>query len=406
MAVGKLTALRVQRAREPGLYGDGAGLYLQIKNDDAKSWIYRYQRNRKPRSMGLGSFGVVGLAEARSAAQRCRALLHAGIDPIDSRESAKAAAALEQAKSTTFKDAAARLIDAKRPGWKNPKHAAQWTATLDTYAYPVMGGIAVQDVTTDHVLRVLEPIWVSKAETATRVRGRIESVIDWATARGLRKGENPARWRGHLDKLLSASAKVKRVKHHAALPYADVAQFMSGLRKREGVTGRALEFTILTAARTGEVIGAKWPEFDLAAKVWTVPASRMKGGREHRVALCDRAVEIVRELEAVKVSEFVFTGQRQGRHLSNMAMLELLRGMNIDATGHGFRSTFKDWARECTNFANEVSEAALAHVVRDKTEAAYGRGDILEKRRQLMAAWERHCMTPRMAGEVVPIRAV
>jgi integrase len=387
--IGKLKALQVDRIKTAGMFADGGGLYLQVTinaqdGEPAKSWIYRYMLAGKSREMGLGSLNAISLQQARLKAADCRRLRTEGIDPIDARKSTRAQDRLEAAKAITFKKAAADYIDAHRAGWRNAKHAAQWTATLTTYAEPVIGNLAVQVIDTGLVLKVLEPIWTTKPETASRLRGRIELVLDWAKVRGYRTGENPARWRGHLDKLLPARGKVRRVEHHAALPYGELPDFMALLRAQEGTAARALEFAILTAARTGEVIGAKWNEINLAERLWTIPPERMKAHKEHRVPLCDAAMAIVGEMGAIRSGDHVFPGGKAGRPLSNMAFLMLLRRMaRGDLTGHGFRSTFRDWAAERTGFPAEVAEMALAHAVGDKVEAAYRRGDLFQKRRQL-----------------------
>ncbi len=283
--VGRLTALKVLRTKTPGMYADGAGLYLQVTGDGsahvAKSWIFRFTLRGRSREMGLGSLATFGLAEARAKAAECRRLTYDGIDPIETRKAAQAKAALDVAKTLTFKDCTEQYIAAHRAGWRNAKHAAQWSATVKTYAEPVIGSRPVQTIDTALVMKILEPLWAQKPETASRLRGRIEAILDWATARGTRQGENPARWRGHLDKLLPARAKVRKVKHHAALPFDELPAFMVALRAQDGVASRALEFLILTAARTGEVIGARPDE--IKDKVWTVPAGRMKGATEHRV---------------------------------------------------------------------------------------------------------------------------
>jgi integrase len=316
---------------------------------------------------------------------------------------------LEAAKALTFKAAASAYVASHRAAWHNAKHAAQWESTLSTYAYPVIGALSVQAVDTALVLKVLEPIWTTKPETASRVRGRIEAVLDWARARGFRQGENPARWRGHLDNLLPARTKVRAVKHHAALPYDDVPAFMATLRQQEGTAARALEFTILTAGRTGETLGATFPEINTAERAWIVPAGRMKARKEHRVPLSDRAVELVELARAVPglSDRHIFPGERRDKSLSNMAMLQLLRRMGRDdVTVHGFRSSFRDWAAERTNFPNEVVEMALAHTVSRKVEAAYRRGDLFEKRRRLMAEWAAFCATtkPATKGAVVSLK--
>jgi integrase len=405
--VGKLTALKVGRPLKPGMYADGAGLYLQVTGAGAKSWIFRFSLHGKAREMGLGSLSAVSLADARSRAAECRRLRQDGIDPIEARKAQRQQAALDAAKSLTFKEASASYIASHKAGWRNEKHASQWENTLATYAEPVLGALSIQAVDTNLVLRVLEPIWKTKSETASRVRGRIEAIVDWAKIRGLRQGENPARWRGHLDHLLPAKAKVRRVKHHAALPYAELPDFISKFRAQEGVAARALEFTILTAARTGDTIGAVWDEVNTSEKVWAVPGERMKAGKEHRVPLSSRALAILRDEHDVRTSDYVFAGGKAGRPLSNMAMTEVLRRMGRgDVTVHGFRSTFRDWAAERTNFPSEVVEMALAHVVGNKVEAAYRRGDLFDKRRRLMAEWASYCNTPAASArdKVVPMR--
>lgn len=391
--VNRLTALQVSRATKAGDIHDGGGLYLQVSKSGAKSWIFRYwsPQLRKTRDMGLGSLSTISLAQAREEAARNRVLLRQhGVDPIEARDARRRQAALDVAKNITFKDAATRFIANKRAGWSNPKHAGQWTATLETYAYPVIGQLSVQSIDTGLVSRVLEPIWSTKSETASRVRGRIEAILDWAKAMGLRDGENPARWRGHLENVLPEKRKVSAVRHHKALPYTALPAFMAELRIRPDSSARALEFTVLTAARTNETIGAVRDEFDLVQKVWSRSAERMKAKKAHRVPLSVRAVEIV---ESMKHNHaYVFPGAFIDRPLSNMAMLELLRGMlGQGHTVHGFRSTFKDWCAEQTDYPNETSEIALAHTVSDKVEAAYRRGDMFEKRRAMMDDWARYC---------------
>jgi integrase len=443
MPIGKLKALTAARAKKPGMYGDGGGLYLQVTGAGAKSWVFRFwvpERDpasgeivRDPetkkaigtsREMGLGSFAVISLDEAREQAADARRLRHQGIDPIEARREAKQTAALEKSKTLKFKVAATAYIAAHRAGWKNKKHAEQWTRTLETYAYPTIGEVSVQAIDTALVMKVIEPIWSAKTETATRVRGRIESVLDWATVRGYRRGENPARWRGHLDHLLPARSKVRKVEHFPALPYGELAGFLVALRGEEGVAARALEYSILTAARTSEIIGAPWDEVSTSEKLWTIPADRIKADRDHRVPLSKRALAILEEVKKIRgEGDFVFPGGKPGKSLSNMAMLALIERMNErrtsagqarwvdpmmgnrDIVPHGFRSTFRDWAAECTNFSNEVVEMALAHAVGDKVEAAYRRGDMFDKRRRLMDAWAEFCAKPAAErGGVVPIR--
>lgn len=400
--INKLSAAQVTKLKEPGMYGDGAGLWLQVSQWGTKSWIFRYMLAGKARYMGLGDVNTFSLKEARDRARTARQQVANGTDPIEARKEKKAELRADDAKRITFKDAAERYINAHKAGWKNAKHADQWRNTLETYAYPFIGDLPVAKVDTALVMQILEPIWAEKTETASRVRGRVEAVLDWAKARHFRGGENPARWKGHLDKLLPARAKVAKVEHHPALPYAELPALMEKLRGMDSVSARSLEFTILTAVRTGETIGAKEGEIDFANKVWVIPGERMKSGREHRVPLSDRALEIIKTTPREADSEYIFPGARKGKPLSNMAMLELLRGIDASLTVHGFRSTFRDWAAERTNFPREIAEAALAHVLKDKTEAAYQRGDLLEKRRRLMTAWAKYCAEkPVEKGNVV-----
>lgn len=409
----KLSAVTIKTLKKPGYYrdrGDGAvrGLYLQVMHSKlgtlSKSWTFRYvsPASGKARWMGLGSVSDLGLADARRLAGDVRQIKALGLDPIDERNKERLARKLEAAKAVSFKQAAERYIAAHEKSWKNEKHKAQWPATLATYAYPVFGGLPVAAIDEGHVLKVLEPIWNTKPETASRVRQRIENVLDWAAARKYRNGENPARWRGHLDKLLPKTSKVRRVRNHPALPYAEMPEFAAELGNHAGISARALEFTILTACRTGEVINAKWDEINFTEKVWMIPAKRMKAGREHKVPLSDRAFEILRTLPREKHNPHVFIGGRQGAPLSNMAMLQLMKHQRPAYVPHGFRSTFRDWAAELTNFPNHVVEKALAHTVADKVEAAYRRGDLFEHRRRLMNEWAKYCSrTPVKSGAVV-----
>lgn len=392
--MGKLTARQVQATTAPGRYGDGDGLWLHVGRAGAKSWVLRYKLPgagmTTPREMGLGPVSLVTLAEAREKARRARRLALDGTDPLAQRDAERAEARAEKAKAVTFRDAADRYVAAHEAGWRNAKHRQQWRNTLATYAFPVFGDLSVADVSTDLVMRVLEPIWTTKAETANRVRGRIENVLDWAKVRGLREGENPARWRGHLDALLPARAKVQSVKHHSALPYAELPAFMDALYGQAGVAARALEFCILTATRTGEALGAPWSEIDLDAAVWTIPAERMKASKPHRVPLSDRALAILAEMRALggEADGYVFPGAKRGKPLSNMAMTMVLRRMERGhLTVHGFRSCFADWAAERTNAPHEVREMALAHTISSGVERAYRRGDLFEKRRELMGRW-------------------
>jgi len=372
------------------MYGDGGGLWLQVTGKGAKSWIFRFTLNARSREMGLGSYITFTLAEAREKALACRKLCAEGVDPIEARQVRRGEARLEAAKAMTFRESSLAYVESHKAGWRNAKHASQWPKTLEAYVFPAFGDLPVQAVDTGLVMKAIEPIWATKSETASRLRGRIESILDWATTRGYRRGENPARWKGHLQNLLPKRSKVRRVAHHAALPYSEMASFMVELRAREAVVARALEFTILTAARTGEVMGARWAEIDLDATMWTIPAERMKGGREHRVPLSAAATDLLRALPGPSAGEFVFPGGR-GKPLSKTAMLELLKQVHrLDVTVHGFRSTFRDWAAETTGFPSDVVEMALAHAVSDKVAAAYRRGDLFAKRRELMDAWAMH----------------
>jgi integrase len=402
--VNRLNALAVGRAIKPGYYHDGAGLYLQVSQSGTKSWIYRYTYNSRPREMGLGSVAALSLSDARVRAKHCRHQRAMGIDPLEERRASAQRQKLEDAKAITFADAATRYIATHESAWRNKKHRSQWRSTLENYAFPIIGTLSVAAVDTSVVLKIIEPMWRTKPETASRVRGRIESVLNWATARGFRQGENPARWRGHLDRLLPARSRVKTVKHHSALPFAELPVFMSQLRAREGAGARALELTILTGLRTGEVIGARWQEVDLQGKMWIVPAERMKAKREHRIPLSDYVIAMLSKLP--KVDEFIFPGERSGQPISNMAMLSTLgRLSRRDLTVHGFRSTFRDWAAERTNFPNHVVEMALAHTIGNKVEAAYRRGDLFEKRARLMDAWAKFATTcPGRGSDTAKLR--
>jgi integrase len=405
-AYGKLSALQIKRLSKRGMYNDGGGLYLQIAQGGSKSWLYRYKVGSKDRWHGLGPLHTISLAQARERAADARRVRLDGHDPIEAKRASRAAARLHAAKAISFETAAQAYIESHSNGWKNAKHAAQWTATLATYACPVFGSVPVAIVDTGLIMRALEPIWATKPETASRLRGRIESVLDWAKVRGYRTGENPARWKGHLDHLLAPRAKVRKVEHHAALPYSELGTFMVDLRQREAVAARALEFLILTVARSSETLNARWDEVDLANRMWTIPPDRMKASREHRVPLSDAAIAVLDLMKVHRQSEHIFPGQRWGRALSNMAMLVLLRRMGRgDLTAHGFRSSFRDWCAERTNVPSEVAEMALAHAVGSKVEAAYRRGDLLDKRRQLMDNWSEYCATTSVEERnVIPLR--
>lgn len=394
-----LSALAIKCKNKPGRYHDGNGLYLQVSKAGTKSWLYRFMLRGKARQMGLGPVDLVSLSEAREKARTARKLVYEGIDPIEARKSDRLHDYLAAARALSFKDCALAYIEAHEPSWKNDKHRAQWRSTLSSYVYPVFGNMPVAEIDTALVMRVLQPIWTTKPETAGRVRGRIESVLDWASAQNYRQGENPARWRGHLDKLLPARTKLMKVKHHAALPYQDIGAFMVQLRGVEGVSACALEFLILTAARTSEVLNAEITE--IKNGVWTIPPERMKAGKEHRVPLSDAAQAVIDGLSNEGV--FLFPGTKAKSPLSNMSMAKTVHRLGFDATVHGFRSSFRDWAAEQTAYANHVVEMALAHTIGNKVESAYRRGDLFEKRRHLMDDWARYCAATGSA-DVVPIR--
>lgn len=398
--------IEVSRLTKPGMHAVGgvAGLYLQVLPTGARSWVLRVMVAGKRRDMGLGGFPDVTLAMARESARVARESIKSGIDPIAQRAAARSALAASREASVTFEDAARKFIAAKSGEWKNAKHAQQWTNTLEAYAFPVVGNLVCADVALPHILKILEPIWSAKNETASRLRGRIESVLDWATVRGFRKGENPARWKGHLDKLLSAPGKVQKVEHHEAVAVDSLGAFIQDLRKREGIAARALEFLILTAARSGEVRGAVWSEIDMTGRIWTIPPERMKAGKEHRVPLSDAAVRLLEALPRIAGNDLVFPSPR-GLVLSDMTLTAVMRRMKRDEVPHGFRSTFRDWASERTNYPREVAEMALAHTIGDKVEAAYRRGDLFEKRARMMQDWATFCDTITTAGQVIPIRA-
>jgi integrase len=404
----RLTAAEVRKlSKLAGMHADGGGLYLRVTPAGVPSWVFRYSTGERERYHGLGPLHTVSLAEARQKALECRKLRLDGLDPLEERRRDRLEKKLATLQAMTFQACAEAYIAAHQDGWRNAKHAAQWPATLAAYVFPVFGDLPVAAVDTALVMRVLQPIWSEKTETASRVRGRIEAVLGWATTSGYRSGDNPARWRGHLENLLPKKSRVAPVQHHEALDYRELGAFMAGLRDEEGFAERALEFAILTCSRTGEVLGARWQEFDLAGKVWTVPPERMKGGREHRVPLSARALAIIEEMAVVRSSQFVFPGLRAARPLSEMVLRMVLRRMGRRGlTVHGFRSSFADWHAERTSFPAEVREMALAHVVGDKVEAAYRRGDLFEKRRQLAEAWGRYCTTPAPQGEakLIPLR--
>lgn len=401
----ELTALEVKRLFAPGFHAVGGvpGLMLKVSQTGGRSWVLRMRIADRRRDIGLGAFPAVTLAQARDKARGMRESVAQGQDPLAERQASRAALLAEQRRRITFDQCAAEVVKVKKAESRNIKHAAQWESTLATYASPTLGDLPVSEIELAHVVRVLEPHWQTKTETMTRVRQRIEAVLSWATVRGYRKGDNPARWRGCLDAVLPKPSRVAKVTHHRALPAAEVGHFMRGLRSREGMAARALEFAILTAARSGEVRGACWEEIDLEARIWTIPAERMKVGKPHRVPLSRDALALLEGLPHEEGSSLVFFPPR-GRQLSENAMIALLKRMEVDATAHGFRSTFRDWAAESTAYANEVAEKALAHSIRNESEAAYRRGDLLEKRRRLMDDWAKFCAAVPITGSVTPIR--
>jgi integrase len=420
----KLNAAKIRTLTKPGVYGDGAGLYIQVRGADQRSWRYRFKLHGAGHLMGLGSLADVTLAEAREAATVARKLVRQGVNPIDRRKAERAGVAARIGLNT-FSEMAEAYIKAHEDGWRNAKHKYQWRATIDAYAAPILGDIPVAEIAVGDVMRVLQPIWKEKTETASRLRGRIEAVLGFATARGWRAGDNPARWHGHLSNLLPAPGKASKVQNQPALPWKEIGTFMDALAKEEGMAKLALRFAILTAARTNEVIGARWCEIDRTEAVWIVPADRMKANREHRVPLSADALAVLSAAEVhrrVQTPDAPVFPARNGKdHLSNMALLMLVRRMNSHTeeaparwrdgksgepiSVHGFRSTFRDWCAESTNYQREIAEAALAHAV-GGVEGAYQRGDLLEKRRALMAAWAAFCAKPaQTTGDVVPMRA-
>jgi len=402
----ELSAVQVKRLTKPGFHAVGgvSGLFLQVTRSGARSWILRATVGAKRRDIGLGGFPDVTLAQAREKARDAREKIRQGIDPVAERKSARESLKAAQAKTLTFDQAAHRCHAAKVDEFRNEKHKHDWISSLERYASPVLGSLLVNDIELAHVLEVLEPIWKDKTETATRVRQRLESVLTWATVRGYRKGENPARWEGNLKEVLPTPSKITKVRHHRAIPWQEISAFMEKLRQREGTAARALEFAILTASRSSEVRLATWDEIDLDHGIWTVPAERIKAGRTHRVPLSKDAVSLLKALPRVQGSNYVFPAPRGGA-LSDMALSAVCRRMGVDATPHGFRSTFKDWARNRTSYADEASELALAHVNSDATRAAYARDELLPQRQKLMADWARYCNEPNpQTREVVSIR--
>jgi integrase len=384
----QLSAIAVANINRRGInfVGGVRGLGINVAQSGSKSWILRYQIGGKRRDMGLGGYSDISLAAARDLARSARIKLAQGIDPVSERRAKREDTQRPESVKLTFLEAASKYIAAHESSWKSSKHGQQWRNTIHTYALP-LADLPVQEITSVQVLEVLDPIWRTKTETATRLRSRIELILDWSIARGHREAPNPARWKGHLDKLLPAPAKVAKKAHHPALPYADMPEFFRRLQKQPGLGARALELLILTATRSGELRGARWNEIDEDSATWTIPASRMKAGKEHRVPLSTAALELLHQQRETSTSELIFPGARYGKPLSDMTLSSVLRRMEEPFVPHGFRSSFRDWAAEETDYSNEIQEMALAHAVSNRVEAAYRRGDLLEKRRNLMRDW-------------------
>lgn len=400
-----MNAIRVSRLGKAGMHfvGGAPGLALQVLPSGGRSWVLRIRVHGKRRDMGLGSFPDISLSLARELARAERAKVKQGIDPIAERQAARSRAEADRVAMRTFKQCAERYITTLEANWKSPKSPQQWRNTLETYAHPTMGNLAAKDIELSHVMAVLEPIWMTKTETASRVRGRIEAVLDWAAVNGLRSGANPARWKGHLDKLLPLPSKVRATRHHPAIHYQDMNEFWSRVNEKPGVGAIALRFGILCVSRSVEVREATWNEFDEEQKLWVIPKERMKSEREHRVPLSDAACEILKAMPRGEGDSYVFGGSKKGAPLSDSTLSKVLKDMSVPAVPHGFRSTFKDWALERTSFPSEMSEMALSHAVSDKVEAAYRRGDLLHRRRQMMDEWAKFCEQEWESGVVVPI---
>lgn len=400
----ELSATEIKRLTKQGLHAVGgvAGLSLQVAPSGARSWMLRVVIGIKRREIGLGGYPDVTLSQAREKARELREKVQDGIDPIEERRASKEQLKATQASRLLFDKAAEQFLANKQSEFKSKKHAAQWESTLKTYASPIIGDLPVSDIDINHIIRILEPIWLTKTETAKRLRGRIESVLSWATVIGSRSGDNPARWKGHLDTALPKPSKVTKVKHHKALPWQEIGSFFKDLKQREGVSAKALEFLILTATRSGEVRGATWQEIDLDSSMWIIPAERMKADKEHRIPLSDEALKILNSLDKRGDDDHLFQAPRGGE-LSDMSLSSILKRMKVDAVPHGFRSTFRDWCAEHTNYPTAVAEMALAHTIGNKVEAAYRRGDLLAKRTNLMQEWSKFCDTEQKKGDVVSI---
>lgn len=402
----QLTALEVSRLKAPGLVSVGAvpGLAMQITPGGARSWVLRAKVGSKRRDIGLGAYPAVTLAQAHEKARQARAMIEQGQDPVLERKRARSALLAAQASTMTFEVAAGKLIESKKAGWRNEKHGKQWSTTLAAYAFPVIGALDVRDIQLPHIVSILEPIWATKTETASRVRSRLEAVLNWAKTNGYREGENPARWRGHLDNILAKPSKVSKVKSHPAVPIDQCPAFYASLQQAKGMAALALRFAMLTAARSGEVRAATWSEFDLEAGMWVIPAAKMKAERDHRVPLPKAALDLLKEAPQIAGSDLVFTAPRGGQ-MSDMTLTAVMRRMGLKYVPHGLRSSFKDWASERTSFPNDMTELALAHVIPSEAERAYRRGDQVEKRRELMNTWAKFLETPvQVGGTVVQLK--
>jgi integrase len=401
----RLSNVKVARTKRPGMYADGGGLYLRVAEGGSKQWMFRYVVNGRLRDMGIGPEHTLTLAEARERATEARKLRLDGIDPIEHKRAQRAATAAEAAKAMTFKQCAEGYIKDNETEWTNAKHRREWATTLSRYVYPVLGGLPVATINTPLVLKVVKPLWEHAPETASRVRGRIENVLGWATVHHYRTGDNPARWRGLLEHALPARAKIAKVKHHAALPYAQAGAFMAKVRRDTRVAARCLEFIMLTAVRVSEANVATWNEIDFANRIWTVPAERMKADKEHRVPLSSAAIAVLEAMRAIRQSDYIFPGQRNAHAVGANSVLRFAKeAAGINITTHVLRSTFRDWAAERTSFPREVAEMALAHAIPDAVEAAYRRGDLFDKRRKLMDAWAAYCAKVETdAGKVVAL---
>jgi integrase len=398
----RLSAVKVTNLKQPGYYADGGNLYLRVAPGGSKGWIFRFASAGRTRDAGLGSYPTVSIIRAREAARRCREMVAAGVDPIEARKRDRQAALVASAKTMTFEQCAKAFIASHSAAWRSVRQPRLWSATLADYVYPAVGTLPVSAIDTPLVRRVLEPIWVKKPETASRVRARIERVLDWAKVHGYREGENPARWRGHLDNLLPNWRKVRAVQHHSAMPYREIPALMEKLRADPTAAARALELLVLTATRVSETLGARWDEINLNERIWIIAAARTKSGREHRIPLASRSVAVLEEMAKFRNNEFVFAGAREGRPVTRTVLLNLGKRLGLSVTNHGFRSSFRDWAGEQTNFPREVAELSLAHSIGDAVERAYARGDLLEKRRKLMEAWAAYCGRKPASADVLP----